>query len=99
MTEDIDCSTDSECEATEEFNPFVPMSTGAISLVLFLGGAYALVVCSMALFHWSGAGISMIGVALSSAWLIFWTLYPLIAYKPAYGWCHPLILLAFWGLA
>src|SRR5437867_1911438 len=86
-------------EEQEQVNPFVPMHTGAIWTVLFLGGAYTLIVCSMALFNSGRGGISMVGVAISSAWLILCTLYPFISYKPAYGWCHPLILLSFLGMA
>lgn len=74
------------------FNPFVPIARWAVLSMVTLGGLYTLLVCSVALFNAIDGGISMVCVALSSAWLIFWTFYPFLFYKPEYGWCHPLIL-------
>src|SRR4051794_37339977 len=87
-----------DSEAKEQGNPFIPMPNYAVLAVLFFGGAYALFVCVMALFNSNEEGMSMIGVALSSVWLIICTWYPFIRYKPDYGWCHPLVLFALLGI-
>jgi oligosaccharide repeat unit polymerase len=76
------------------FNPFLSMPGWAILSLRVFGTIYTLFVCSIALFNASATDVSMAWVALSSAWLIFWTFYPLIFYKPNYGWCHPIILMA-----
>jgi len=87
-------SDDSDLESAEEANPFLPMSPGVVRAVLGCGAVYTVGVCSMALYHTIEGGVSMAGVALSSAWLIFWTFFPFIFYKRSYGWCHPLILVS-----
>jgi oligosaccharide repeat unit polymerase len=76
----------------EAVNPFVPMPRWAILSVLLFGAFYALIVCSVALNNVRESGDSMVWVALSTVWLLVWIFYPFIAYHPAYGWCHPLIL-------
>ena len=76
----------------EAVNPFVPMPRWAILSVLLFGAFYTLIVCSAALNNVRESGDSMVWVALSTVWLLCWVFYPFIAYKPTYGWCHPLIL-------
>src|SRR5947209_7527315 len=89
---------DSTSTEEAEANPFLGMPRSARLTILFLGGFYALLVGSMAIFN-ATEGFSMICVGLSSLWLIGWTLYPLLTYKRSYGWCHPLVLLALFGFA
>lgn len=81
-----------ESAQPEAANPFVPMPRWAILSVLLFGAFYTLVVCSAALNNVRESGDSMVWVALSTVWLLIWIFYPFIAYKPTYGWCHPLIL-------
>ena len=80
-------------------NPFLAMPRAAVWAFILFGVLYTLVVCSVALFRATEAGISMVWVSLSSAWLLFWVFYPLLFYKPTYGWCHPLILPALLSIA
>jgi len=87
-----------DSESTESINPFVPMPMAAIWTIRIFAICYTALVCSVALFNsWAG-GISMVGIAVSNAWLIFWVFYPFIFYKPTYGWCHPLVLSALLGI-
>ena len=82
-----------------EQNPFVPMQRWAVMGVLIFGTLYMLCVVVVGLFNATEVGISMMWVALSSAWLIFWTFYPFVNFKADYGWCHPLIIGALVGIA
>jgi oligosaccharide repeat unit polymerase len=80
------------CGEGDPVNPFVPMQRWAVMGMLIFGAFYLFGVMGVALFNTGTGGISMAWVALSSGWLIFWTFYPFVNYKPEYGWCHPLIL-------
>ncbi|HXG48435.1 MAG TPA: O-antigen polymerase [Methylomirabilota bacterium] len=76
----------------ELVNPFVPIPRWALVALLTVSGLYLLLVTAVALFNASEGNSSMLWVALSTLWLFFWLFYPLIFYRPEYGWCHPLIL-------
>lgn len=79
-------------EEDAQANPFVPMQRWTVLGILIFGAFYLFGVMGVALFNTGTGGISMAWVALTSGWLIFWTFYPFVNYKPEYGWCHPLVL-------
>jgi len=79
-------------EENAQANPFVPMQRWTVLGILIFGALYLFGVMGVALFNTGTGGISMAWVALSSGWLIFWSFYPFVKFKPEYGWCHPLVL-------
>ena len=79
-------------------NPFVSIPRPVVLTILMLGAFYTLAVVVMGLSNAGQSRTSMLWVTLSSAWLICWTFYPFIRFKPDYGWCHPLIIAALLGI-
>lgn len=73
-------------------NLFVPIPPLVRRAVLCFLGVYLLMIVSANVYNMATFNASFALLLFSNLFYFFWMIFPLIAYRPTFGYCHPLIL-------